>query len=118
MLTNLYVRPYVLQNSYERLYVLPNSHVHSYVCSSVLQNLYVHSYVLPNSYWRLDVLLYFYIKKIIKKIFYTTLSYTTDTTPRDLGTAELAGLWPLASHHYPISPELCLPLAATIACGH
>ena len=46
----------------------------------------------------------------------TTQSYTMDTILPDLGTAEQGGL--RSSQKHPTSPQLCLPLAATIACGN
>ena len=74
---------YVLQNLYEclyvRSYVLKNLYICSCVRLYVLKNLYGRLYVLPNLY-------------VNKGLYYTTLSYTTDTILSYLGTTEYAGL--------------------------
>ena len=69
----------------QNLYVIPDS----IVSLSVFSYLYVRSYVLQNSYGMYELLnLCVKKKKINKRGYYTTLSYTTDTILPDLGTAE------------------------------
>ena len=80
---------YMLQNWYEQLYVclyvLPNLHVRSYVLLNLYLCSYVRLYVFPNLYECLNMLPNLCVKK---RIYYTFLSYTTDTILSDLGTVD------------------------------
>ena len=93
VLPNLYVRVfmclYLIQYSYKRSYVLPNSHVHS----SVLPNLCAHMCACMCSQTCMAACMCSQIctwkkKKKVQRIYYTTVSYTTDIILPDLGTAE------------------------------